>query len=50
MPINAKVIAVQSLELIYIYVYIYRERERNIEITPAQCGHTNEDTNKVLRA
>ena len=48
MPINAKVIAVQSLELIYIYVYIYRER--NIEITPAQCGHTNEDTNKVLRA
>ena len=22
----------------------------NIEITPAQCGHTNENTNKVLRA
>ena len=28
------------------FIYIYR----NIEITPAQCGHTNENTNKVLRA
>ena len=29
-----------------MYICIYR----NIEITPAQCGHTNENTNKVLRA
>ena len=35
---------------ICIYVYMYICIYGNIEITPAQCGHTNENTNKVLRA